>query len=247
MMNSSPIIKLTSNISLHKAAQFAGIGYLIIIITGIGANFFVLENLVVQGNADATANNILANETLFRIGIFSFIVMVIADLLVAWALYIFFKPVNNEISLLVAWLRLVNSTIFAIALYNLFSVLQLLSGADYLTAFNSNQLQAQVMIFLDAFNNTWLIGLLFFGMHLYFLSYLIIKSNYIPKILGVFLFIASVGYLADSFASFLLPNYKNYQEIFLLIVLVPGLIGELSFCLWLLIKGNKIPQLSLEN
>lgn len=159
MMNSSPIIKLTSNISLPKAARFAGIGYLIIIITGIGANFFVLENLVVQGNADATANNILANETLFRIGIFSFIVMVIADLLVAWALYIFFKPVNNEISLLAAWLRLVNSTIFAIALYNLFSVLQLLSGADYLTAFNSNQLQAQVMIFLDAFNNTWLIGL----------------------------------------------------------------------------------------
>ena len=77
-------------------------------------------------------NNILANETLFRIGIFSFIVMVIADVIVAWALYIFLKPINNEFSLLAAWLRLVNSAIFAIALYNLFSVLHILSSADYL-------------------------------------------------------------------------------------------------------------------
>ena len=103
------------------------------------------------------------------------------------------------------------------------------------------------MTLLDAFNNTWLIGLIFFGIHLYLLSYLIIKSNYIPKILGVLLFIASVGYLVDSFASFLLPSYKNYQEIFLLIVLVPGIIGELSFCLWLLVKGNNISEISLEN
>ncbi len=241
------MVNRITRLTQHKAARVAGIGYLIIIIAGILANFFVLESLIVQDNAAATANNILANETLFRMGIFSFIVMVIADIIVAWALYIFLKPVNKDLSLLAAWLRLVNSTIFAIALYNLFSVLHILSGADYLTAFNSNQLQAQVMNFLDSFNYTWLIGLIFFGMHLYFLAYLIIKSDYIPKILGVLLFIASVGYLADSFASFLLPNYKNYQEIFLLIVLVPGIIGELSFCLWLLIKGNKIPEISLEN
>ena len=246
-MSSNSNIKITPNISLHTATNVAGIGYLIIIITGVFANFFILENLLVPEDASVTANNIVANETLFRIGIFSFIVMVIADVIVAWALYIFLKPINNEISLLAAWLRLVNSTIFAIALYNLFSVLQILSGADYLTAFNTSQMQTQVMNLLNSFNNTWLIGLIFFGIHLYLLSYLIIKSNYIPKILGILLLIASVGYLADSFANFLLPNYKNFQEIFLLIVLVPGFIGELSFCLWLLIKRNKVSEINLEN
>ncbi len=234
-------------ISQGKAARVAGIGYLIIIITGLFANFFILESLFVPGDASATTNNIIAKEMLFRTGILSFIVMVIADVIVAWALYIFLKPVNKDLSLLAAWLRLVNSTIFAIALFNLFSILHLVSGADYLTAIGTSQLQAQVMSLLNSFNNTWLIGLIFFGIHLYFLSYLIIKSNYIPKILGVLLFIAFVGYLADSFASFLIPNYENYKEIFLLIVLVPGIIGELSFCLWLLIKGNNISEISLEN
>lgn len=228
--------------SLLKISKIAGFGYLIIFISGIFANFFVLDSLIVPEDAATTANNIMENLALFRIGILSFIIMVIFDVVLAWALYILLKPVDKDISLLSAWLRLVNSTIFGIALYNLFSVLQILSGAGYLTIFETGQLQSQVMLFLNAFNYTWLIGLVFFALHLFFLGYLIFRSSYIPKILGVLLIVASLGYLTDSFANFLLPNYADYEEIFMLVVIVPGVIGELSFTFWLLLKGVNVQQ-----
>ena len=232
-----------ADISLRKAARIAGFGYLIIFMSGIFANFFVLQSLIVPGDAATTANNIMANELLFRIGIFSFVIMVIFDVVLAWALYVLLKPASKSLSLLAAWFRLVNGTIFGIALYNLLSVLQLLSGADYLTVFETGQLHAQVMLFLNSFNHTWLIGLVFFGFHLFVLGYLIFKSGYIPRILGVLLIVASLVYLIDSFANFLLPNYTNYATIFLLIVAVPSVIAELSFTFWLLLKGGKIPQI----
>ena len=225
--------------SLKKISKIAGFGYLIIFITGIFSNFFVLENLIVPGDAAITANNIMSNDWLFRMGILSFFIMVIFDVVLAWALYLLLKPVNGNLSLLSGWLRLVNSTIFGVALYNLFSVLQIMSGAQYLKVFTAGQLQAQVMLFLNAFNNTWLVGLVFFGLHLFVLGYLIFKSGYIPKILGILLIIASVGYLTDSFANILLPNYTDYKNLFLIVVAVPGVIGELSLTFWLLLKGVK--------
>ncbi|HII01021.1 TPA: DUF4386 domain-containing protein [Methanosarcinaceae archaeon] len=233
----------TADISLREAAIVAGFGYLIIFILGISANFFVLQNLIVPEDAAATVNNITTNEWQFRLGILAFIIMVIFDVVVAWALYVLLKPVNRSLSLLAAWFRLVNGTIFGIALYNLFSVLQLLGGASYLNVFETGQLQAQVMLFLNAFNDTWLIGLIFFGIHLFILGCLIFRSDYIPGILGVLLIIAALGYLIDSFANFLFPGYADYETIFLLIVVVPGIIGELSLTLWLLLKGAKIPNI----
>lgn len=226
--------------SLNKIARLAGLGYLVIFISGIFANFFVLESLVVWDDAKTTVENIMENKTQFRIGILSFLIMVIFDVLLVWALYVLFEPVNKNISLLAAWLRLVNATIFGVALYHLDGILRLLSNTEYLAIFDASQLQGQVMTFLHAFNSTWLIGLVFFGLHLSFLGYLIIKSSFISSIIGVLLIIASIGYLADSFANFLLPNYPEYKDIFLLIVAVPGIIGELSLTLWLLIKGIKV-------
>jgi len=235
-----------ADISLRQAAIIAGFGYLIIFILGISANFFVLQNLIVPEDAAATVNNITANEWQFRLGILGFIIMVIFDVVVAWALYVLLKPVNRSLSLLAAWFRLVNATIFGIALYNLFSVLQLLSGDNYLTGLEPGQLQAQMMLFLNAFNDTWLIGLIFFGIHLFILGYLIFRSGYIPGILGVLLMIAALGYLIDSFANFLFPGYADYETIFMLIVVVPGVIGELSLTLWLLLKGTKLPEKAAE-
>ncbi len=113
--------------SNKKISKIAGFGYLIIFITGIFSNFFVLENLMVPGDAATTANNIISIDFLYRIGILSFIIMVVFDVVVAWALYVILKPVNKNLSLFSGWLRLVNSTIFGIVLYNLLSVLQILS------------------------------------------------------------------------------------------------------------------------
>ena len=231
---------ILADISLNKAAKIAGIGYVIIFVLGIFANFFIFTGLIVKGDAAATANNILANTTLFRTGIASWIIVLIFDIIIAWALYIFLKPVNKNLSLLTAWFRLVYVAIFGITQLNLIFVLILLSGADFLSFFNTNQLQALALLFLDGHNYGFLIGLVFFGIHLFLISYLILKSGYIPKILGILLILSALGYLLDSFANFLLPNYADYQTIFLLLVAVPGIVGELSLTLWLLIKGTKV-------
>lgn len=228
--------------SFKSLALFAGIGYLIIFVSGIFANFFVLETMIIQGDAIATADNILSNPGQFLTGTISFVFMVVFDVLLAWALYLLLKPVNKDLSLLSGWLRLVNGTVFAIALFNLFDVSLLLNGSSYLEAFQPEQLYAQVMLKLESFNKGWLIGLVFFGVHLLVLGYLIIKSDFVPRFIGYLLLVAGVGYLVDSFAQFLLTNYDDYANVFMLIVVVPGVIGELSLTILLLAKGIKRSQ-----
>lgn len=224
-------------------ARLAGFGLLLMAIIAIFSNFFVIESLIIPGDVTTTANNIIANELLFRSGIVSFIIVLILDILVAWALYILLKSVNKSLALLAALFRLIYTAIFGVALCNFLSVLQLLSGANYLKVFETDQLHAQVMLFINAFSNGWVIGLVFFGFHLFVVGYLIFKSGFMPGIIGILLIMASIGYLIDSFAKILLYNYTDYETIFILIVAVPGVVGEVSLALWLLFKGNKIPEM----
>ena len=231
-----------TDISPRNAARIAGYGYLIIIILAIFAEFFVRSSLVVPGDATATINNIMANEMQFRLGVCSYLIAAIFDVVVAVALYVLLKPVNKSLALLTAWFRLVHATIFAAALNNLFNVLYLLNNADHLITLNSDQLHAQVMLFLNAFSYKWLIGLVFFGLHCFFLGFLILKSTYIPRFVGVLLIVASFGYLIDSFAHFLMSNYADFEAVFLLIVAVPAIIAELALCLWLILKGAHLQQ-----
>lgn len=137
--------------------------------------------------------------------------------------------------MLAAWFRLAYAIIFGAGLTNLFNVLKLLSGANYLNAFEKGQLQAQVMVSLDAFNTTWNIALAAFGIHLLFIGYLIFKSSFIPRVVGVLLIIAGLGYLIESLAAFLLPNFD------LNLALFTGW-GELLLTFWLLIKGVNVEK-----
>ena len=235
-----------ADISLRKAARIAGFGLLIMFIPTAFSYFFVLEGLIVPGDAATTANNIMANELLFRIAIASFLIVIVLDVVVAWAFYVLLKPVNKSLSLLTGWFRLVYSTIFGIALLNLVNALRLLIDADYLTVFGTDQLHAQVLLSLNAFSDGWAIGYIFFSLHLFFLGYLVFKSGYIPKILGVLLIISSPAYLIDNVAILLLPNYENYEAIISLVVFVPAFIGEFSLMLWLLFKGSKIPEMGVD-
>jgi hypothetical protein len=139
-----------------------------------------------------------------------------------------------------AWFRVVYAAILAIVLLNFVIALQLLSGADYLTVFETGQLQAQMMLFLNAFDYGWQIGLAIFGLHLLLLGYLVYKSGgYIPKILGVLLVIASFGYLIDSSGKLLSPTYDANIALF-------TFIGEVLLPFWLLIKGARMPDQSKE-
>lgn len=225
--------------NIKTIARVTGAGYLVIFISGIFANFFILEGLVVADDASTTLLNIMRNTGQFRLGIMAFLIMVIADVLLAWTLYRLLEPVSKQLSQLSAWLRLVNGTIFAVALYHLFNVLSMVSGSEYINAMGTQQVEAQVMLAINAFNYTWLVGLVFFGIHLLVMGYLLIKAEYLPSIIGVALTIAGAGYLVDSFAHFMMPNYNDYADIFSMVVIIPGVVGELAFTLYLLIKGVK--------
>lgn len=231
-----------SDVQQRQAAIVAGLGLLIMAIVAFFANFFVLEGLIVPDDAAKTVNNIMTNEMLFRLGIAGFIVVLLCDVLVAWALYVFLKPVNQSLSVLAAIFRLVYTAIFAVALLNLSNALQLLNGAAYLNPFTTEQLQAQVMMSLESFQYGWQIGLVFFGFHLLVLGYVVMKSSYVPKVLGVLLLVAGFAYSLDGFAHFLLSNYANYKNLFLLLVAPSAILGELSLCFWLLFRGGKVRQ-----
>ncbi len=225
----------TNTTSLRRVALIAGIGLLIMVIAAPFAELFVYPKLVVPDNAAETAKNIIANERLFVSGIFGYLITFICDLLVAWALYVLLKPVNENLSLLTAWFRLVYTVIALVALLNLVTVLQLLTTADYLAVFEPDQLYAQVRLSLGAFRNHWYFGLLFFGIHLGLLGYLVFESRYIPRILGVLLIIAGLGYLLTTLKPFLFPNINlDFAEF--------TFYGELVFMLWLLIKGSRIKE-----
>lgn len=225
-----------TDISLRQAAIVAGVGLLAMTILAPFAEFFVRQSLVVPGDAVSTAKNIIANESQFRLAVISYLIVAVLDVVVAWALYVFLKPVNQSLSLLTAWLRIVYAAVLAVALINLMVVLQLLSGVGYLAVFETTQLYAQAMLFLEAFSQGWNIGLVIFGLHLVLLGYLVFKSGYIPKILGILVILAALGYLIDSAGQMLSPNYDMTIAMF-------TFIGEVLLVFWLLFKGVKTPEM----
>lgn len=235
-MNTNKDTSRSSDMSLRTAAIVAGLGLLAMAILAGFANFSVFQSLVVPGDAKTTAENIIASSGSFRMGIFFFLVVAVLDVVVAWALYVLLKLANKSLSLLAAWFRVVYAAIFAVALTNLFSALQLFTGADYLKAFEVNQLYAQGMVSLSAFQSGWNIGLAIFGLHLLVLGYLVFKSGYASKwggiLLSILLVVAGLGYLADSIGKFLLPNYNASIAQF-------TFIGEVLLIFWLLWKGIK--------
>lgn len=231
----------TIEISERKIALTAGFAFLIMTTAAIFAILFVFEKLKVDGDAVATASNILASEMLFRAGFCSLILVLICDVVVSWALYIFLKQVNKELSLLAMLFRLIYVAILGAALFNLAIALNYLRNAEYLTALGTDRLYAQALLFINAFFDGWAIGLIVFGFHLLVLGYLVFKSDYIPKIIGVLIAIGALCYFMQNFAVFILPNYENHKATFEMVLGIPMAIGELSLAFWLLFNGGKRP------
>jgi len=187
----------------------------------------------VRGDAAATANNVIASESLFRFGIVGNLFTFIANIFLALALYQLLKVVNKNMASLMVILFLVGVPIAMLNELTQLAILQLLGGADYLKAYPTDQLQALAYLLLRLHDQGLLIAHIFFGLWLLPMGYLVSKSGFIPKIVGVLLVIAGVGYVVQSFAAFLGYNVN--------IILFTGL-GELVFLLWLLIKGVNVEQ-----
>lgn len=222
---------------LRTAALIAGVSLLIMVLAAPFAELYAYPKLVISGNAARTVQNILENQALFTAVIFGYLITFICDVLAAWALYILLKPVNENISLLTAWFRLVYTVIALVALLDLVTVLRLLNTSNISTLFQPDQLQAQVMLSLQVFRSHWYFGLLFFGIHLILLGYLVLRSKYIPALFGVLLVIAGLGYMLTTLKPYLFPTINlDFAEY--------TFYGELLFMLWLLIKGSRLQESS---
>ena len=192
-----------------------GISYLIIFVAAIFANFFVIESILKN-----PLETIQLETMMVRFGIVAFLITVVFDVVVAWALYELYK--SHPLSRLSTYFRLMHAAIMGVAIFAL---------PMALTLTTSQEIHKQV----DMFNTIWLIGLFFFGIHLILLGKIITK----PKLIALFLILAGIMYMVDTSAHFLLPNYEKYSSLFLALVAIPSIIGEMSFAIWLLIKGGK--------
>jgi hypothetical protein len=181
----------------------------------IFANFFVLESIL-----NDPLDTILQNHMIVRFGIIAFMITVVFDVVVAWALNELYK--KHPLSGLSTYFRMMHAAIMAVAIFALPLALVSTSSQDILRQ-------------VDIFNIIWLIGLFFFGIHLILLGRIIGR----PKFITVFLLIAGFMYMLDTAAHFILPNYEAYASVFLALVAIPSIFGEMSFAIWLLIKGGK--------
>jgi hypothetical protein len=220
--------------SPRKTARMAGLFYLIFILTTVLATY-VRSQIIVSGDAAATANNIMGSELFFRIGFVTELVSAVFFVLAAWALYVLLKPVNKNLALLFLLLNLGGVAVECINALNLFAALQFLSGANYLSVFQTGQLQAMAMSSLNLYTSGFLIAQIFFSAWLLPLGYLVYKSRFLPRLLGLLLILDFFGNMSWFLQGFLLPDYG--------ILAYPGnaisFIAEISLTLWLLIMAVK--------
>ncbi|WP_028316863.1 DUF4386 domain-containing protein [Desulfatibacillum aliphaticivorans] len=214
-------------------ARFAGLLYLLIIVLGIFAEFFIRAKLIVSGDPVATAENILNFSTLFRMGFWADALMVIADAALALFLYVLFEPVHKKLSMAAAGFRLIQAVILAFNLLNYYAAFLVQIVPYSMLPRPQEQTNALTMLFLELHSHGYDLGLIFFGVSNLVLGHLVLKSG-IPKLLGYGLAAAGIVYLFGSSVRFTLPElYSQIEAVYII-----PLIAELAFCIWLL-TGRK--------
>ena len=226
---------LTMRTGSESYIKLTGLIYLLIAIIGGFSIGYMPNEIFVPGDGSATTQNIINNINLFRLGIIGDIFVLIFEVLLTVMLYRLFKPVSSTIAMVATFARLAMSIIMGINLINYLVPLLILNKAGYFIGIESNELNSVVIIFMEAHKFGEYIWQLFFGLHLIALGYLVFKSSYFPKILGILMMIGSIGYAGDSFVRLLLIN-NDIISYLTTVLLVAAVLGELAFTFWLLIK-----------
>ena len=220
--------------SINTLARTSGFIYLILILTGIYGLVYVPSTLIDWGNPELTVINIKKSEFLFRLGILSEIICFIAFIALPLFLHELLKSVGKTAALLMVIFAFLCIPMAFINIINKVNVLLLVSGVEYLQKIPQEQLNAQVMYLLASFNNGTMVANIFWGAWLFPFGYLVFKSNFLPKILGIFLMVGCFSYIVEFITRFLfsiteIPWYVS----------MPSSIGEFGICLWLLVMGCK--------
>jgi hypothetical protein len=224
--------------SQRKAAKLAGFAGLLPIPFLLYANFGIHEQLIVEGDVAQTAQNIIAHETLFRIGIACDLIYTAGVMVSLAALYVVLKPVDRTLALLAAFWRLVYALMWVGMTLNLFEALRLLSGADYLRGFEPERLQALTRLSLSAGLDGYYVGLLFWALAATLVSYLFFKSNYIPRALAAFGMVASGWCVVCTLAFIIFPSFANVVNLWWFDS--PMALFEIAASFWLLFKGLRL-------
>jgi Domain of unknown function (DUF4386) len=223
--------------STKKQARRAGLLYLLAGLPAPFALLYVPSALIVPGDATATANHVRASETLLRLGIAGELISAALLIFAVLAFYRLFKGVSEKHALAMMTLILVSIPISFLNVLNEIAALVLVSGADFLSVFDRGQLDALVLLFLRLHNYGLLVAQIFWGLWLFPFGILVMRSGFIPRILGVILMIAGSAYVVSSLTSLLLPHYGHLVSQFAMVLEA----GELPLVLWLVIWGAKVP------
>ena len=221
----------TSNIN-KRTARTAGLLYLLMVVFGLIAEIFFRQKLFVAADIAATANNILSNTFLYRIGITSDIIMALIYLLTALVLYKLLSPINKNMAAAMVVFTTAGSVVLMFNVLNEIAPLYILSGNEYLGAFDPEQLQSLAMLFYNLYQHGYMIGQIFFALWVLPLGILIYKSGFIPKIFGILFVIETIFGLLAVIVHFLVPNATIET-----IMMLPMMIAEFSFVFYLLIRG----------
>jgi uncharacterized protein DUF4386 len=237
-MSTMAVAGRVGEVSPRVKARIAGVLYLIIIVGGIFAQIGVRDRLVVNGDAAATAQNIVSHELLYRLGFAVEVFYLLCNIPITMVLYDLFKIVNKKMAIVLVFFSMVGTAVEGVALLAHYAPLVLLGKSAYLAAFTTAQLQAAAYMSLQMFDYGFMIALSFFGFFCISLSYLIFRSTFFPRVIGGLLAIQGTLYLANSFAHFVSPPVGARVFPFLA---VSG-IAEVSFCLWLLVVGVNVQR-----
>lgn len=225
--------------SLRAYARVAGFLYLLIIVAAGFAEGYVRTTLVVPGDPATTAANILGSATLFRVGFYADLVAFLADAAVAILLYVILRSTSETIALVAAAFRLVaHPAIASLNLLNHFGALRILEGPSYLAAFDPAELEGLASLALDLHGYGYVIAGAFFGVHCALLGYLLYRSPLFPRVLGILMGAAGAGYLLETFAVFVAPGLESIAS---QVVVATAGVGEVSLCLYLMIRGVRSP------
>jgi hypothetical protein len=225
-------------------ARAAGFFNLMAILTGVFAQAAVRDTLVVSGDAAATAHNILASESLYRMGFAADLIGVASYVAVTLLLFELLAPVSWNVSLLAAFFSLVGCATLAVDSLAHLAALLLLNGPHYLAAFGASQLQAMALFSLRLHTEGYIVGEVFFGIYCILLGWLIFRSTFLPRAIGVLMAIEGFCNLVNSFAHFLSPPFAELISGY---ALLPGLLGEGSLTLWLLAVGLNVAKWNESN
>ena len=220
-------------------ARLGGVLYLAIIVFGAFSEGYVMNTLIVAGDAGATAGNIMASRGLWSVAVAADLVIPVLAVVGVWISYVLLRPVSKTLVLLDVFLTLVSLAVEAVSKLFLLLVLPILSTTNYVPAFEHRQLEVLANLALKSHGITFEIALIFFGCACIVEGLLLYRSGYFPKFLGVLMQIAGLCYLISCFADLLAPSLA---DLITPAILLPPLLGELSYCLWLLIKGVDVEQ-----